>query len=442
MNEKRAPSPHELTLPEFLSGLRTQWKLVTAVALLVFLGTTLYAEFLPDQYEGEAIVSVAPRPEAPQVSADLVTVGAAKYLAYGTAPSTVEAVAETLGEDPEVMKDAADLTLAPETGDISILAELPTAERAAAAANAFADQIVNQSDTDPLLVASVTATAGVPARPSGPPRRLMEGIALIVGALLGVTLAFVLERGRPRVRTVGEVGQVTGYPVVGRLPASQKFGTGKEGFDDPLVGAAARALRTNIERDGQRDLQGVVIVTSALPGEGKTTTALTLATMLARLNRRVLLVDGDLHTAALSRRLPADSEPGLAGLLAEEGALLPHVKPGWSEGLSILPTGRTTHPGELLALHFDNIAKKAREEFDVVVVDTPPVLAGDDTTTMATTVDGVLLVVSLGSLEEPVREAALALRALEAPVWGVVANRVPRSGPGGAGGYLYYGRPT
>jgi tyrosine-protein kinase len=429
----------ELTLRDFLTTFRAHWRLVLAIALLVTAGTTLYAELLPDEYEGKAIVSITPRPEAPAVGADLVTVGAPKYVAFATAPSTLDRIASELGEDPEILERVTDITLAADTGDITIRVQMPSPGRAARTANTFTEEMVAFSQMDQLLSAGLTAPAAVPSKPSGPPRRLMEAAALIVGIVLGVAVAFIRERGRPRLRSLREITEVSGYPLVGRLPSSKSHRKGPRMLADPLVAAAARTLRTNVEREIGSELRGVLIVTSALPGEGKTTTATVFATVLARLNLRVLLVDADLHKAELSRRLSADSSPGLAGLLNRQDALDGHLRTGWSEGLWILTTARENNAGELLALGFRDFAARARDRFDVVVVDTPPVLGGDDTITMATTADGILLVVSVGALAESIAEVSGALRALRVPVWGVVANRVPRTGPGGSS-YRYYER--
>jgi polysaccharide biosynthesis transport protein len=429
-----------MTLRDVLTAFRAHWRLVLVITLLVTAGTTLYSEWLPDEYEGEAIVSIAPRLDAPTVSADLVTVGAPKYVAFATAPSTLDRISDQIGEDPEDLEDATDITLAADTGDVTIRVHMTTPTRAATTANLFADDLVTFSDQDQLLTASVTAPAAVPSDPSGPPRLLMEGTALLVGVLVGVAIAFVRERGQPRLRSLREVAEVSGFPVVGRIPRSRGNRRGVRRLTDPLVAAAARTLRTNVEREVGSELRGVLVVTSATPGEGKTTTGAVFAMVLARLQLRVLLVDADLHKAELSRRVSASSSSGLAGVLEGREPIQDTFRPGWIEGLWVLTTVPATNAGELLALQFRDFATKARELFDVVIVDTPPLLGADDTVTMATLADGILLVVSVGTLAEAVEEASAALRALRVPVWGVVANRLPRRGPGGAANYRYYAR--
>jgi Mrp family chromosome partitioning ATPase len=270
----------------------------------------------------------------------------------------------------------------------------------------------------------------VPRGPSGPPRKLIEFAALLVAVVVAVALAVLTERSRPRMRSWRDVAVVTGYPVVGRLPFSRRLrrATAGKAASDAKVGAAARSLRTNLERELGGMPHGVVVVASAMKGEGKTTVAGVLATALARMDRRVLLIDADLRTAGLSRALRVDETGGLAGLLRGGGDLFARLQPGWTEGLSVLPTATDADAGDLLARRFGEVLLRARDSFDLVVVDSPELLAADDAATLATLVDGVLMVVSDGTMAAPVSEAVLALHGLRVRVWGVVANRVRETG--------------
>jgi polysaccharide biosynthesis transport protein len=425
-------------LPELLDALRWRWKVVLAIALPLFAGTTLYVESLPSQYTGEAIVTVAPRVDNPAISPTQVTVGAPKYVAYATAPATVRRLAQELGEDAREMEESVEATLAADTGDITVAVTLTSPERAVEAANRFAEDLVAFSGDDPLLEASIVAPASIPSEPSGPPRRLLEASSLVLGLMLGFAIAFMIERSRPRVRTWRDIAVLSGYPVVGRLPSSRAVRGGQAAaLTDPIVGAAVRTLRTNLEREIGHAPRGVVAVTSSIPGEGKSASASVFATALARLDVRVLLIDADLHRAGLSRSFQPDRTGGLAGLLRGYGTLQEKLQPGWTPNLMVLPTATDPDGGELLARHFQQVLDQVRHHFDVIVVDAPPILGGDDAATIATVSDGVLFVVSIGSMAGPVSEAVLALRTLRANVWGVVANRVPRTGLGGAAAYVY-----
>jgi capsular exopolysaccharide synthesis family protein len=237
------------------------------------------------------------------------------------------------------------------------------------------------------------------------------------------------------------VALLTGYPVVGRIPPTRALrGAPVEALDDPAVGAAVRTLRTNLERSSRERPVHVLVVTSSLPGEGQTTVAGALAVALARLEAHVLLIDADLRRPGVARLFPGSTRPGLADVLHEDADLESSIRPGPVPNLSILATVADPDAGDLLARRFVDVLRKAREQFDVIVVDAPPLLGGDDSRTLATLCDGTLLVVAADTLAESVGEAAGALDALGVRVLGAVANRARE--PKGFGAYGAYGAYT
>ena len=100
---------------------------------------------------------------------------------------------------------------------------------------------------------------------------------------------------------------------------------------------------------------------------------------------------------------------------------------GWSENVWILPTAHDPEAGDLLARRLNDVVDEAREHFDLVLIDTPPLLSTDDARTIATVAKGILLVVTRGTLARSVSEAVLAIEALQAPLMGIVANRFKES---------------
>ena len=111
-------------------------------------------------------------------------------------------------------------------------------------------------------------------------------------------------------------------------------------------------------------------------------------------------------------------------MLREEAEFQAEIKPEWIDGLWVLTTKADPDAGDLLARRFSEVLQMAKEKFDIVIVDSPPVVTTDDARTLATLADGVLIVVSQRSDVSEVTEAVLALEALKAPILGVVANRL------------------
>ena len=232
----------ERTLPDLLDAIRRRWMPVTIVTIFVVAGAAWYVESLPDQYEAQALVALGPRTKR-EASADTVRVVGPKYVEYLSAPSTIREVGLQVDQDPATLEDAVEATLALDTGNLTIAAELPSREDAADVANEFAAAAVDLAAADKLLSGELLAAALPPDEPSGPPRRLFESAALLAGLLLGVTLAVLLERGRPRLHTVQDIARVTGYPVVGRIPRSKLLRKEPQDWPaDPIVGSAFRTL--------------------------------------------------------------------------------------------------------------------------------------------------------------------------------------------------------
>ena len=271
-------------LPELFDAVRWRWRPTTLIALLFFLGATLYVDRLPAQYDGTALIAITPEPWSPNSGADTVRVGAPKYVEYVTALATIRQVAGSLGEDEQTLRNAVGAHLATDTGNITITVRLPSPIRAARAANAFADSALEFAKSDKQLDAEPIARALAPNDPAAPPRRLLEAAALLVGLMLGIVASLLLERGRPRVRTWRELARTSGYPVVGRIPPSRAMRKGPaEAFSDVTTASAFRILRANLEpqlREGHVD---VIVVTSPSPADGKTTVTTLLGEALGRL---------------------------------------------------------------------------------------------------------------------------------------------------------------
>jgi len=396
---------------------------MATIALAWFVGATVYVETLPSQFDGEAVVAFAPRPSAPAASSDTVRVIVPKYVEYITADATINRVSARLGADSDELRSALSAELTTDTGNVTVRVRLPKAARAARVANAFARDAVSYSRRDALLAGEIVAEAVPRSIPTFPPRRLLEACALLIGVLVGIATAALLERGRPRLRNWRQLADLTGHDVLARIPPSRIVANqSQDGFKDPAIATAFRTLLANLERRMQEDGIDVLLVTSPRKDEGKTTVTAMLGEAFSRRDLKVVIVDADLRRAELSPEVALHGE-GLTAVLNRTGRLSDEIRPGWVPNLSILPTVGADHAGDLLALRFGAVVAELRDQFDIVLVDSPPLLGTEDARTIAPFVNGILLVVDAGSHPQPVNEAVLALEGLRAPLLGIVANR-------------------
>jgi polysaccharide biosynthesis transport protein len=290
----------------------------------------------------------------------------------------------------------------------------------------------------------VIRPAEVPASPVSP-KPLRTGIlALVLGAMLGVGLAFLRDHLDDAIRSDDQAVRAAGRPVIGHVPRWRS----PDGDDDRLVGLvepaspaseAYRTLRTNLRFLTVGRSFRSVLVTSAVPGEGKTTTAGNLAVALSRTGARVLLVGADLRRPRIHACFGIDSKPGLSDVLIGEVDLVDAVVDVGVPNLRVVPGGNIPpNPAELLGSPTMIAVMEQLEQIaDVVVYDGPPVLAVADALEMASVVGAVLLVVDSGSTgRHALTQAIQRLAGVGAKVPGLVLNNLdPQDG---YYGYAYY----
>jgi succinoglycan biosynthesis transport protein ExoP len=417
---------------ELLDALRWRWGLAVLIALGVVVGATLYVEALPAEYRTESVVALAPR-AGTDAGSDTVRLVAPKYVAFLEAPETIQRVAVALGTVPDTIEDSIEAVVQTDSGNLTVSATSENPRLAAEIANTMAGEATTFAQDDELLSAEIVARALVRTDPSGPPRLLLEAAALLVGVLAGVSIALLVERGRPRIRSWRDISELTGFTTLTRIPRSRIVRYRPlEAFSDPEVGSAFRTLRTNLERltadIEEVPIKRVIQITSAVKGGGKTTVAALFAESLARLGKKTLLVDADLARAGLTPVFELEpQDEGMAALLRGETTLGRTVLQGWVDNLYVLPTTPYPDAGDILAQRLEPVLEQMLSGFEQIVIDSPPVIGTDESRTIATQVGGVILVVRGGEMAGPVHEAVLALEDLKAPVIGAVANRMRRA---------------
>ncbi|WP_029192463.1 CpsD/CapB family tyrosine-protein kinase [Paenibacillus harenae] len=191
-----------------------------------------------------------------------------------------------------------------------------------------------------------------------------------------------------------------------------------------------RVLRTNIEFSTINHKLQIIMVTSSKPGEGKSTTCANLAITFAQANKRVLVIDADLRKPAQHRIFSISNHIGLTTALFNQQELQDVIQHTNTENLSIIAAGPTPpNPSELLSSkQMAALLEKVRETFDVIIIDTPPIMSVTDAQIVATQSDGVVLVISSGKVEKEVAlKAKASLEHVQANLIGVVLNNINRN---------------
>jgi polysaccharide biosynthesis transport protein len=298
--------------------------------------------------------------------------------------------------------------------------------------------------------------ARVPTYPLEPnvPRNLTFALAL--GLTSGIGLAFLLEGIDNTVRTPEQAQAISGLPSLGMIPLGSKSGieaaakrltvaSSREAVElvtqarpQSQMAESYRALRTSLLLTSLGGPPKVILITSALPQEGKTTTSINTAIVLAQKGTRVLLIDADLRRPSIHKALSMGPKTGLSNVLTGNATLQQAVgRSNILPTLFVLTAGTPPpNPAELLASsNMKDILAELREQYDHIVVDTPPTLSVTDAVVMSTRADAVVLVIRSGqTTKQALRRSREILMQVNARVAGVLLNAVDLSSPD----YYYY----
>ena len=289
-------------------------------------------------------------------------------------------------------------------------------------ANQEYDRVSAIRDANPTQM-TVTSNPVAPTDPSTDRRRLMAGVGFMGGAVLPTLVVMLISVLDGRFRYSDEANaDMGGIPLLGILPNLPDLLT------DPTQAATAahcvHQIRTILQITGHSTERRVFAITSGSPGDGKTSLTLALGLSFAASGSRTLLVDGDLIGGGLTARLNVNAEHGVLESMASRD-ITPFIRTTDVADLSFLPVGRAMggYTGTISPAAVRRLVDEARKQFDVILIDTGPILGSIEASPVAVAADGVVLCVSRGQQRQLVDRALAHMHAIGAKLAGVVFNR-------------------
>ena len=380
------------------------------------------------------------------------------YLNLGSWRAVAVHAIDDLGLDatPESLVSRVSVTNPVDTTALTVTATGATPESAQELAEAWMrgmsteiEKLEGGADSELAAVRlGVGDSARLPTSPSSPNMRLNLITGALGGLALGLIYAFVRHRVDRRIRHPRDIERETGTSVIGTLPLEKTMDGERQVIDFSLDAQhgvshhtieSMRELRTNLQFIDVDNPPRVIVVTSSVPGDGKSTVAVNLASSLAATGQRAILIDCDLRRPVIADIFGISRDVGLTDILAGRAELqdVAH-RPNSDVPLAVLGAGRIPpNPSELLGSHRMRDFLREISNTAFVILDSPPVLPVTDAAVLAAGADGVLIVVSSGKTTFDVLERAIsAIERTTGRVLGVVLNKVPRKGAESA----YYGR--
>jgi len=459
-----------MELRDYLRLFRAHWVgmlVIVLVGVIVSFGWTL---FQPKVYSADASAVVQSKPTTDVGTAvaatTLATSRVKTYVDLGSSRAVAERVIAELKLDasPDTLVNTITVTNPLNTLSISVTADAGSPIQARDIAEAWVRGMaleVNKlesgnPDKQGAAYLQPIDSARLPTAPSSPNVKLALGLGVLMGLAIAFVYALLRHRLDRRIRSVERVERETGVAVVGTIPMEKTFtaetrlipfdggnSVGSRNAHLFSVAEALRELRTNIQFLDVDNPPRVLVVSSPLPGDGKSTVASNLAVVLASNGEHVVLIDGDLRRPMVGSIFGLAGGAGLTDVLAGRAEVTDVVqRVRGSSNLLVIGAGKIPpNPSEVLGSErmrelVHSIAREA-----IVIIDAPPLIPVTDAAVLGHSADGVIVVASAGKTTHEMLEKALSnVQRAGARTLGIVLNRVPRRGAGAAYyGYQYHG---
>lgn len=342
-----------------------------------------------------------------------------------------------LDETPKQLADALSVSTPQNTVVLEVAATDQNAERASTIANAVAESLSSSVETiapkgvdgKTTVTARIIEPATTPIAPSSPNTRLNVAAGVLFGLIVGILILVLRELFDTRVRSTAAVLSMTQIPILGSIEREKGRRPGLVMVNGQHETAAEsyRQLRANLAYVAIESDSLSIVVTSSRPGEGKSMIASNLAVALSESDRRVLLIDADLRRPAVAGYLGLEGAVGLTSVLVGRTRVDDVIQPTIPGGPDVLPAGAIPpNPSELLSSRaMSDLVTELKSRYDVILIDTAPMLAVADAAILARLVDGALVIADRTKVHRPQLAQTLdSLGKSGVSVLGIVLNRV------------------
>lgn len=452
-----------LTLQDFLKLLRSRWIVISASIVAAIFGAVAITWLTTPLYQASTRLFVSTSAGSSLSDIYQGNLFSQERVVSYTQLITGETLAQrtidklNLGESAASLDSRVSASAKPNTVliDVNVLDESPV--RARDIANTLSDEFVvmvreletPEGGATPDARVIVEQRASIPEYPVVPKKARNILLGLAIGVLVGVGLAILSDLLDNTVKSRESLEEVTGAGVIGAITFDKQrrkepaisFGT-----DHSTIAESFRKLRTNLNFLSVDDPPRVIVVTSSVASEGKSTTAINTALALAEADHNVLLIDGDMRRPVVHKHLDLVGQVGFSTVLSGAIPLDEALQKTKFAGLTVLTSGATPpNPSELLASQTaKKILAEVRGEFDYVIIDSSPLLAVTDAAILAANADGALVMARFGQTKrEQLAHAVGNLRDAGAKLLGSVFTMTPARDTSGYGyTYNYYGDDT
>jgi capsular exopolysaccharide synthesis family protein len=448
-----------LNLQDFLKLLRSRWVTVCATMVVTVLAAVAISLLTVPLYQASTRLfvsttsgsSVSDIYQGNRFSQERVISYSELLTGETLAQRTVDKL--NLDMSAATLRESVKATAKPDTVliDVSVLDASPV--RARDIANTLSDEFVvmvreletpeNGASPDARVV--VEQRASIPGHAVVPQTARNIAIGLGLGVLLGIGLAFLRDMLDNTVKDREVLEEIAGTGIVGSIPLDKerrKHPAISFDTENSSIAEAFRKLRTNLQFLAVDNPPRVIVVTSSTPSEGKSTTSINIALVLAEAEHNVLLVDGDMRRPMLHKYLDLVGPVGFSTVLSGGASLNEVLQKTQFPGLTVLTSGAIPpNPSELLGSQSaKNLVSEMRAQFDYVIIDSSPLLAVTDAAVLAANSDGVLIIARYGQTKrEQLTHAVGNLADVGAKVLGAVFSLTPVRGNSGYYTYSYYG---